>query len=103
MTRRIGIRRGLALASALMLVMPQAMAQSRGGERGADTDRADALKGDPIPKGLIAPGNGGVAGTGLGGTTGGPIPGSSGTGNSVSGPPGQGVDDGSMRKRPKSR
>jgi hypothetical protein len=103
MTGRIGIRRGLALALALMLVMPQAMAQSRRGDRGADKDPADVVKGDPIPKGLIAPGNGGVAGTGLGGTTGGPIGGASGTGNSVSGPPGQGVDDGGMRKKPKSR
>ncbi len=98
MTGRIGIGRSSAMALALLIAAPPALAQTH---RDAPAP-ADVLKGDPIPKGLIAPGSGGVAGTGLGGKTGDFVGGASGTGNSVSGPPGQGVDEGGTRTRPKA-
>ena len=97
MASRISIADRSTMILAALLAASPALAQAR--RDGPVPAPAEAVKGNPIPKGLIAPGHGGVAGTGLGGTTGGPIGGASGTGNSVSGPPGQGVDEGGMPKK----
>lgn len=56
----------------------------------AGTGTASRLPGGGTTRDLTKPGNGGVAGTGLGGSTG--ALGRPGLGQSVKGPPGQGID-----------
>ena len=102
------------LAAALLLGASSAMAQAGGvashaGDPGGDTNTT-ANRGSPLPGGgttkdLTMPGQGGVADTGLGGSTNGSGNGGSagrtsgntsaglpGTGMSVKGPAGQGLD-----------
>ena len=81
----------LALGLAGALAAGTAAAQGVGEGR----DPGSPLPGGGTTRDLTVPGSGGVAGTGLGGTTGGTGNGAEsgfGTGGSVKGPAGQGID-----------
>jgi hypothetical protein len=96
-----GMRQGCA-ACALVLVLGLPGAFAQDGQAGAGTNGnitgagSGSAGGAPGGTTRMDPNNGGVAGTGMGDPTKGDAgkPAVSGTGNSVSGPPGQGINNG---------